>query len=260
VPNSLSNRRRKEIGKLTRKKRRRERGEMLVEGVRAVTSALEAGAPLVDLVVTEEAQQDERVQAVLQRADVPIHVAGAGEIEQLTDTRAPQGLLAVAQIEHASEEQLAERSTILALDAVQDPGNAGTALRTAAWFGAEAIVAGRGTVGLAHPKLVRAAVGSLWDVKRAETNDLPGLLRRLAERGFARYGADLSGTPVRRWQPRRPSVLVLGSEAHGLSAEVQAGLSERVVIAGASERTGAESLNVAVAGGVLMYEWLAGNG
>ena len=61
---------------------------------------------------------------------------------------------------------------------------------------------------------------------------------------------------MQAWQPRRPSVLVLGSEAHGLSPEVQACLAERVAIAGAAARAGTESLNVAVAAGILMYVWM----
>jgi TrmH family RNA methyltransferase len=142
------------------------------------------------------------------------------------------------------------------LDAVQDPGNAGTIIRTAAWFGVDALVAGPGTVDFFNPKVVRAAMGGLWDVRLSRTDDLVVLLDRLAAAGFHRYGADLEGMRLRDWSPRVPSVLVLGSEAHGVSPEIAAAVDDRVTITGSPRRHGAESLNVAVAAGILMQHWL----
>jgi TrmH family RNA methyltransferase len=256
----LSNRRRKEISKLTRRKYRDERGETLIESRRALASAIEAGAPLVDLVVTPEARDEAEVQTLIDRAGAPVHVADAETLRRLTDVETPQGVLAVAKQRFVDAEVLPERvgdaGTILLLDRVQDPGNAGTILRTAAWFGADAVVAGAGTVGLFHPKTMRAAAGGQWDVACARTDRLPALLDALRRAGFALYGADLHGTRADAWAPRRPSALVLGSEAHGLSAAVLDRLDTPVAIPGAPDRRAAESLNVAVAAGILVYEWL----
>lgn len=257
MADTISNRRRKEIGKLTQKKYRQKLGQTLVEGVRAVRSAVQAGAPLVDIVVAEDRRGDEQVQALLRDADVPVYVASAGEVAALSDTDSPQGVLAVVRTVRVEEEALAAQHTILALDGVQDPGNVGTALRTAAWFGADAVLAGQGTAGLFHPKVVRAAAGALWDVQLGRTKALANMLARFQDRGFACYGAGLEGTSARAWRSRHPSVLVLGSEAHGLSSEVRDGLDERVHIEGTTTRQGTESLNVAVAAGILMYEWLS---
>ena len=249
----LSNRRRKEIGKLGRAKYRRRFQQMIVEGDRAVAAAIEAGAPLVDIVVSEDRQGDPLVE----RVDVPVYAVSKGEMARLSDVETPQGVLAVVRTELMPEDQLPARRTILALDGVQDPGNVGTALRTAAWFGAEAVLAGSGTAGLFNAKVVRAAMGGLWDVQLAKTKDLAGRLAALREgRGFQVYGADLEGVSIRQWKPAAPSVLVLGSEAHGLSPAVKKQLSERLVIEGSRKRQGAESLNVAVAGGILLYQWL----
>ena len=229
---------------------------MVVEGVRSVDAAVEAGAPLVDLVVSRAVRGDQGVEDVLKKADVPVYEVSEGEMKKLSDVRTPQGLLAVVRTELLAEEKLPAQQTIVALDGVQDPGNVGTALRTAAWFGAEAVVVGAGTAGLFNPKVVRASMGGLWDLHLAQADDLAGLLARLREHGFQAYGADLEGTSVRGWQPQRPSVLVLGSEAHGLSSSVREQLTQRLVIQGAAGRQGTESLNVAVAAGILMYQWL----
>jgi TrmH family RNA methyltransferase len=168
----------------------------------------------------------------------------------------------------AAPEALAEAAqAVLVLDGVQDPGNAGTALRAAAWFGAGGVLAGPGTAGLYGPKTMRAAMGAHWGLALARTPDLAEALGGLRRAGFALYGADLTGTPARAWQPRTPSALVLGSEAHGLSAPAMDLVGERVALPAASPAGGpargkraVESLNVAVAGGILLYEWLRRGG
>lgn len=256
---SLSNRRRKEISALSRRKHRQSYGQTLVEGLRAVTAALDAEAPLVELIVTERVRTDPAVQSVCDRTTVPIYVLSEDEVDRLSNVETSQGLIAVVETPYVAEAALVDTltpaTTVLALDGVQDPGNVGTILRTAAWFGADAVVAGPGTAGLYHPKVMRAAMGGHWDVRLTRTNALGALLQRLRRTGAHLYGADLHGVQVGAWQPSGPSVLVLGSEAHGLSAVVQDTIDERVAIPGAPRRAGAESLNVAVAAGILIYEW-----
>ena len=257
---TLSNRRIKEIASLSRKKYRERLGELLVEGVRSVEAAVEAGAPLVEIVVTEAARADSRVADLMAASRAPVAVVDGGTMDRLSDVQTSQGVLAIARINRLDEGALLHQPTILALDGVQDPGNVGTLIRTVAWFGAGAVLAGPGTADLFQPKVVRAAMGGLWDVHLAQTDDLGTSLSRLQQAGFACYGATMEGVPVQQWQPERPSVLVLGSEAHGLSAKVREVLNACVAIRGAPHRAGAESLNVAVAGGILVYAWLGYRG
>jgi TrmH family RNA methyltransferase len=254
---TLTRRRSKDIAGLGRKKHRDRLGEFLVEGVRSVESAVAAGAPLVELLVTEEARAEPRVRSVLDRAGVPAHVVSARELDRIADTSTTQGLLAVARAERVDPEALT--GAIVALDGVQDPGNVGAIIRTAAWFGADALLAGPGTADPFGPKAVRASMGGLWDLALSSTGDLTAELGRLQTRGHDLYGADLDGQPASAWAPKREVVLVLGSEAHGLSDGVSGLLDGRVRIAapsGAAEVRGVESLNVSVAAGVLLHRWL----
>jgi TrmH family RNA methyltransferase len=171
-----------------------------------------------------------------------------------------QGVLGVVERRltdpQAIPDRVADDGMVLLLDGVQDPGNAGTILRTAAWFGVDAVVAGPGTAGWYGPKVMRAAAGGHWDATLARTDTPGALLDRLRKAGCALYGADLHGVSARDWAPERPSVLVLGSEAHGLSVAVLDRLDTPVALPGAAHRAGAESLNVAVASGILVYEWI----
>jgi TrmH family RNA methyltransferase len=260
MPDPLSNRRRKAIATLTGRRGRRRHDQTLVEGPRALASALDAEAPIVDCVVTQAALEDPEVQSLLDRLSVPVSVTDAETMETLTDVQTPQGIVAVVERRLEEPEALLDRltdtATLLLLDGVQDPGNVGTLLRTAAWFGAIGVVAGPGTAGLYGPKVMRAATGGHWSLALARTDALGPLLDQLRRTGWGLYGADLEGVPADEWTPRRPSALVLGSEAHGLSPAVLGRLNTPVSIPGASHRPAAESLNVAVAGGILIYEWM----
>lgn len=249
----LTNQRRKDIARLRRRRDRERLGQALVEGVRSVEAAVAAGARLVDVLVTPSARADARVAALLERVQVPIYEVTDDELAALSDVEHAQGVLAVA---HAPMHDTAGAArVVLALDAVQDPGNVGALVRTAAWFGVEAVVIGAGTVDPYNPKAVRAAMGGLWDVRIVQAVDLAAWLADRQAEGFALYGAAMAGTDARHWKPRQPSILVLGSEGHGLSAAVAQRLDEAVTITGSASRRGVESLNVAVAAGVLMHRW-----
>lgn len=260
MPAPLSNRRRKAIATLTRRRARRRQNQTLIEGRRAFRAALDAGAPIVDVVVTPDAFEEPEVQALLDRVSAPIHTADASTLAQLTDVAAPQGFVAVVERRlrepDALPDALQSTGTLLLLDGIQDPGNVGTLLRTAAWFGAQAVVAGPHTAGLYGPKVMRAAAGGHWALQLARADALGPLLDRLRRNDVALYGADLEGVAADTWTPERPSALALGSEAHGLSAPVLNRLDLPVSLPGVRDRPAVESLNVAVAGGILLYEWL----
>lgn len=256
----------KDLAALHRKRHRERLGLCLVEGVRSVESAVDAGAPLVELLTTAEAAADERVAALLRRASVPLHTVPAGELGRLADTASTQGVLAVARVERVAVDDLA--GPVVALDGVQDPGNVGALLRSAAWFGVRGALVGPGTADPFGPKAVRAAMGGLWDLRIAASDDLAADLGSLQARGLPLYGADLDGEPAVAWAPPPDAVLILGSEAHGLSEEVAALLDGLPRSGGGRVRIGApnagggrrgvESLNVAVAAGILLHRWLGG--
>jgi len=256
---SLSNRRRKAIASLTRRRGRRRHNQTLLEGRRALDSALTAGAPIVDCVVTPKAQADPAVQALLARLDAPVYTTDPEILATLTDVESPQGLVAVVKRRlvdpDALPDRLASTDTALLLDGVQDPGNVGTLLRTAAWFGVDVGIAGPKTAGLYGPKVMRAAAGGHWALHLARVDALGPVLDRLQQFGFALYGANLQGVRADEWTPALPSALVVGSEAHGLSPATLDRIHTPVSLPGVADRPAAESLNVAVAGGILIYEW-----
>ncbi|WP_412062872.1 TrmH family RNA methyltransferase [Rubrivirga sp. IMCC45206] len=246
----------KDAAALARAKGRRGQGRFLVEGVRSVEAAVAAGAPLVAVLATEAALATERVAALAGRVEVtPV---AARDLERVGDARSSQGVLAVAA--SVTTDALPDApGPVLLLDGVQDPGNVGALVRTAAWFGVGTVVADAPSADFESPKAVRASMGGLWDVTLVRVPSLAPTLDALMAAGTDCWGADLGGTDAGGWSPGPDAALVMGSEAHGLSDEVAARVRASgglVHIGRPGAGAGVESLNVAVAGGVLLARWL----
>jgi len=224
-----------------------------------VRAAVEAGAQLTEILIEPELAEDAQLRVALNAADVPIHVVARKDLVRLSDVQHGQGVMAVAHsVVTEAPRGLDGAQTVLALDGVQDPGNVGALVRTAAWFGVDVVLAGPGTADFESPKVVRSSMGGLWDVRLVQADDLETVLENLALNGMAITGADLGGQPAREWKAGREGVLVLGSEAHGISDGVRAHLEHCVSLPSnrPAEGRGVESLNVVVAAGILMERWL----
>lgn len=149
--------------------------------------------------------------------------------------------------------EIARRSLCLALDGVQDPGNLGTIVRLADWFGIEHIFCSLNTVDVYGPKTVQATMGGLARVKVGYT-DLPALLDSLE--GVPVYGTFLDGGNMYDEALSETGLIVMGNEGNGISAEVAARINRRIYIPTFSaDRLAAESLNVAVATAVVCAEF-----
>ncbi|NNE70448.1 MAG: RNA methyltransferase [Rhodothermales bacterium] len=246
----LSNRRRAEYRSLQRGKGRRELGQYLIEGVRAMESAVAAGVPLIDMVVGAETAVDPRVARLIEAVDCPVLEASSRDLEAIGNARSSQGIAAAAQLPETNQ---AVTFPCLVLDGIQDPGNVGTLIRTAAWFGIKTVLCGPGTADPYQPKVVRSSQGGLWDVSVVCHSAIPAVLAAIA--AVPVYVADLNGNAAASWGPEDASALVIGSEAHGPSDELRERADGAVTIQGVAP-SGTESLNAAVAGGILLHRWL----
>ena len=243
---------------LRRRKARERQGRFVAEGIRAVEELLASGlavdgvlaAPTLDATARGAA-----LRATVAARGVPVTDVTDGDFASAADTDSPQGVLAVAPVPSRTLDALtlATRDRVVVLDGVQDPGNVGTILRTAAALGAGAVVALPGTVDLWNAKVVRSAMGALF-VRPAVSCTWDELDRFRAAQHLALWGADAGGDPVesepvRRALPARLA-LAVGNEGNGLSPELRARADRIVSLPIAAD---VESLNVAVATGILLY-------
>lgn len=236
---------------LERRKGRTEHGLFLAEGVRLLEDLVASEREVVHLLHTSEAAGSARARAVIDRCrerGVPTEEVPEGELRRYADTVTPQGLLAVARIPEPDWDEL-PAGDVVVLDAVQDPGNVGTVLRTAEALGAVGAVALPGTVDAWNPKVVRASAGSVFRLPVIEASGEEAV-ERLRARGGPIWASDAVGEPLSRGDPvPRGIALVLGNEGSGVGEELLAAADRRVAI---PLPGGAESLNVAVASAILM--------
>ena len=181
------------------------------------------------------------------------------ESSQLSGTSTPQGIFGVfrqqCRTEHAAQTgcEKPAKSFIVALDDVQDPGNVGTILRTAVWFGAESMICSAGTADRYNPKAVRSCAGSMYGMHHYGVEHLAEELRRLQNIGYFIISASLDGKDFREfsaWPEKQ--VLVIGNEANGVSESVRALTDLLVRIPHVGAKVGVESLNASISAAILM--------
>ena len=223
--------------------------------MRAVEELVASPLSVQGLLVAPQLTDAPRGTALLdaaRRRGLEITQVDQREFSSAAETESPQGVLAVAEIPARRLEDIvvAERTRLVVLDAVQDPGNVGTILRTAAALGAAAVLAMPGTVDLWNAKVVRSAMGALFH-SPAFMSTWPELDTFRSSHGVVLWGADASGTPLDQLPPPDRLALLVGNEGAGLSPEGRERVEQSVSI---PIRSTVESLNVAVATGIILYQ------
>lgn len=243
--------------KLKEKKYRSETGLFILEGEKGVLELLDSEFKIVRIYTTLEASAtiDSAVTHYRARMETTlpeVHIVSQSSLETGGTITSNNSALAVAHIPtpHTVEEILgsAHHTRILALDDVQDPGNLGTIIRTADWFGITHIVTSLTSVDSYNPKVIRASMGSFTRVQVTGL-DLETFLTKAHVQKIKILGAFLHGEHIDTLPRSTNGILVMGSESHGISASLSKCIDTKVTI---PKYGNAESLNVAVATGILL--------
>ena len=234
------------------KKYRQEEGKFLIGGLRLIGEGLKSIFPLETIWMTESKQTavaGKKMISDARKLNIPIEITSAKSLEQISDTQHHQGIIALADLPDYSNAEFGDR--LLALDRISDPGNMGTLLRTAEWFSVKSILLSEDCVDPFNPKVVRGGMGAHFWMDSITIVKLDETLHQLQSRGYTIIGSDMTGTPMSKLNldKNQKWVLVVGSEAHGISETVQNRISHMISI---PEKGNVESLNAAVAGGILM--------
>src|SRR6184192_758054 len=250
------------IRDLQRRKARGRRGLALIEGVRLVEEALGAGVAFQGALVAPDLARTERGTALvaeLQGHGVAVEEVGARIFAELADTETPQGIIAVIEPRRwsAGDFTPSPGAVALVIDGVQDPGNVGTLIRTAHALGAAGTVVLRGTADPTSPKALRAAMGATFRHPVVPLDDA-GFIAWARKLTVTLWAAAADGVPLHRAMAKEevgrgdgPIAVIVGNEGAGIRPQLNAVAAQRVAIPLAQ---GAESLNVAVAAGILLYE------
>lgn len=242
-----------EVRRLAMRKHRRRQGKLLLEGVRLVREALDQGVFITTALHSPELLQrpgGPQLLSLLQERGARLVAVDASTMSGLAGVETSQGILAVA--EAARREIDTGRTLRVLVDGVQDPGNLGTILRSAHAAGVGAVYLGPGTVDPHSPKTLRAAMGSAFAIPVVELDQVAGFLDQQRALGYVLVVADVRGVQAPHQVDLTGSVLLaVGNEAHGVGPDAsnRADALVRIPMPG-----GAESLNVAMAATILLYE------
>jgi TrmH family RNA methyltransferase len=239
---------------LKRRKAREKRRLFVAEGVRAVEELLRSPLTIPGVLIAPQLLDAPRGAALadeLRARGIELQEVAANEFASAAETESPQGVIAIAEVPERAWTDLGEswKGVVLVLDAVQDPGNVGTILRTAAAFGAVATITLPGTVDLWNAKVVRSGMGAHF-THPAFSSTWAELDAFRARTGMKLFAADAAGEPASSIPASSRVALVVGNEGAGLSTDARARADRTIAL---PLSPGVESLNVAVATGVLLY-------
>lgn len=249
----LSKNKIKFIQSLNRKKTRDKQNVFLAEGNKLVAELFTSSFEIMMLIATADFLQ---THATIIPKHIEIIETNKG-IHKASLLKSPQEALAV--IKKPTETSITkinyQKQLCLALDGVQDPGNLGTILRIANWFGIKQIICSADTVDVYNPKVVQSSMGAIFRVQTFYTN-LPEFILEAKQKGATVYGTFMTGNNIYQQKLSPKGILIMGNEGNGISSELEQLISQRLAIPSFAEKdAGSESLNVAVATAICCSEF-----
>ncbi|WP_406944562.1 TrmH family RNA methyltransferase [Halobacillus sp. SY10] len=237
---SLQNTKVKEWKKLHKRKYRNQTGTFIVEGFHLVEEVMKSDWEIVEMIVREGT--DFSIPE-----DIPTVMVNDSVFLTIAETETPQGIAAIVK---QKEPSLNQATLTLMLDSVQDPGNVGTLIRTADAAGFDQVILGSGTVDAYNDKVIRATQGSIFHIP-VITGELEDFVKPMKEEGVQIWASALKdAVPFQQLQAPSKAALIVGNEGQGIQESVLNQADQRVYIPIYGQ---AESLNVGIAGAVLMY-------
>ncbi|MCC2631734.1 MAG: methyltransferase [Patescibacteria group bacterium] len=230
---------------LQRRRHRYAERLILVEGEKVVAEALDSGISLKVLLATPSQYE----LALSLTTEDKVFAVTEEEMKSVSTMDTPPGLVAITKMPESSFQGFAEKKLLACFVNASDPGNLGTMIRTADWFGVEGIILTESTVDPYNPKVVRSAMGSLFHLPIYQSEDLGNDLQALRDSGIKLVATDAHGTENALPEESRLCIM-MGSESHGLPSEYQALADHTYTI---PKHGKAESLNVAMSFGITLY-------
>ncbi len=243
----------KHLKKLKEKKYREEYSEFIVEGIKMIQEAIDEGSEIKHIIICDDCKTQGSFSSEFLYEIAKYNCVYVTEkiFSGITDVMNPQGILAVIDKKNKSDDIDYNSNLFLILDDIQDPGNMGTILRTADSINLKQIIVSKGTADCYNPKVVRSTMGAIFRVNVIECEDLKKIIKEMKKRKIKVYATDLATNKSIYDADYKKSAIVIGNEANGVSKEILELADEKIKI----PMTGkTESLNAAVATGIILYE------
>jgi len=245
-----------EVRLLHQKKFRDQLHLFLVEGTKSVCDLLNSRMTVKELFASEKWIDEHRD---LISNEIELFCVTNSELERLSNFKTPQEVLAVVVSPQFFIDDIDEKLPLLVLDDIRDPGNLGTIIRTAEWFGFRQLLCSDTTVEFTNPKTIQATMGSFSRMKIVYAN-LPSFFNARKEDGQV-FGTFMKGKNIAELQFPLNAIFVIGNESNGISEEVKPFINERIHIPSPIVKgQKAESLNASVAAAIVLYQYSVSSG
>lgn len=241
----VSNKTSKFIKSLQLKKNRVQEKKFVVEGIKSVNELLVSDFDVTHVLATEKYL--EQCAPSIKEGLTIIEVT-SGQLSKLSNFKNNDSVLAVAKMKELKPSK--STSKVLALDMIKDPGNMGTIIRIADWYGIHEIICSEACVDFYNPKVIQATMGSFARIKVIETN-LTDYLKKV---DIPILGAVMEGESVHTFKFPNEGLLVIGNESRGISSEIAPFLNEKITIPSFGQ---AESLNAGIATAIICDRWVS---
>ncbi len=245
----------KHIRKLKNKKYRDTNQEYIIEGIKLISEAIKENANIKKIILCDDCEKTEHISKDLmyEIAKYDCIYMSDNVFNYLSEVNTPQGILAIIGKQQSDLDIDYSQDIILALDDVQDPGNLGTILRTIDSIGLTQILVSKDTVDAFNPKVVRSTMGAIFRVKVIESTNLLKTLKEIQKHKFKIMVSSLQTDNSIYDVDYNKKVIVVGNEANGVKSDIQQLADEKIKIPLLGKT---ESLNVSVATGIILYEYI----
>ncbi len=250
----LTNNKQKLITALHQKKFRQEHGLFVIEGVKIISEFISRTDLVQELFMTENILFSDDVMLTIKKKNIEVSIVDEKTLVKLSALITPQNCIAIVKTNENKIDNLKlDEEKIIVLDDIQDPGNLGTIIRTADWFGIKSIVCSNNSVDCYNSKVVQASMGSICNTDIYYTN-ITSLLEKAKNQKVTIYGTLLEGENINEVEFAPTGILLLGNESKGISKSNLPFITNPITIK-KSNTTFAESLNIAIAASICCSKW-----
>ena len=245
----------KQIHKLKDKKYRDEMGLFVVEGIKTVNEAIAEEADIQTIVICDDSDEQGELKEKMLYAVAKYNIIYVNQrvFEYISEVMHPQGILAVIKKKETQNKINYNEDLLVILVNIQDPGNLGTIIRTVDSIGLTQIILSKGTVDPYSPKVVRSTMSGIFRVNIEQVDDIASTIKQIQKNKFKVVATSLATNKSMYDISYNKTAIVIGNEANGVTKEVLGLADEKVKIPMLGKT---ESLNAAVAAGVVMYEYV----
>ena len=251
---SIKNDKIKDLRKLYQKKYRKERKQFILEGLRLIRGAYKAGADLENIFLTNQYYDEHKSESFIINNEDHLIFVDSNLIKEVAETDNPQEIIAVVNEPQTTLAEIIKKDYILVIDQIQDPGNMGTIIRTAAAAGFQSLIIKKGSVDVYNLKVLRSTAGAIYALPFVKDIEEEELIEILKDKEQNIYAADLNTENYyHKVRYEKPLSLIIGNEARGISRKLLETADKSVKI---PLKGNIESLNAGVAAGLIMFKIL----